>query len=104
MTPDSVGGVTVAEKLRRSLRRLAIATAILYLALVLGGLKVYLANRQTTQTLCTLRDDLRNRVDASVAFLQEHPAGIPGVPTGVILKGIEDQRKTIIALNNLNCD
>lgn len=103
MSPDSVGGISVADRLRRSLRRLAIATVILYVALCAAGIKVYLDQRNTTESLCTLRTDLRLRVDSSIEFLKEHPQGIPGIPAKTILDGIQNQRKSIIALNGLNC-
>jgi hypothetical protein len=94
---------TTQDVLRRSLRRLALATVLLYL--ILGGLwlKVYLDQKNTTKTLCTLRDDLRKRVDASVNFLADHPNGVPGIPAKTILDGIKNQRDTIIALNGLDC-
>lgn len=100
---DGKGPKTTQDVLRTSLRRLTIATAVLYLALVAGGIKVYLDQKNTTETLCTLRDDLRTRVDASINFLTEHPEGIPGISPKTILEGIENQRKTIVALNGLNC-
>lgn len=103
MSPDSVGGRTVAEQLQRSLRRLAIATVILYLALISGGIKVYLDGKNTTNALCTFRQDLVVRVLGSTDFLKEHPEGIPGISPKIILEGISNQQRTITALKDLNC-
>lgn len=96
--------LTTQDVLRRSLRRLMIATAVLYFMLVAGGLKVYLDSRNTTQTLCSLRQDLEVRVAGSIKFLQENPNGIPGVPVKTIAEQIANQQRTIDALKNLDCD
>lgn len=103
MTPDSVGGKTVADQLQRSLRKLAIATVLLYVGLIAGGIKVYLDAKNTNDALCTFRQDLIVRVLSSTDFLKKHPKGIPGIPPKIILEGISNQQKTITALKDLNC-
>lgn len=103
MTPDSVGGITAASKLRRSLRRLAIATVILYLALIAAGVKVYSDSKNTSDALCTFRQDLVTRVLASTDFLRDHPKGIPGIPPKFILESIANQQRTITSLKDLHC-
>lgn len=104
MTPDSIGGNTVADQLRRSLRRLAISTVILYLALIGGGIKVYLDSKNTTDALCAFRQDLITRVLASTDFLRDNPEGIPGISPKIILEGIANQTRTITALKDLSCE
>lgn len=87
----------------RSLKRLTIATVILYLVLIAGGIKVYVDSKNTTDTLCIIRDDFQQRVDTSFRFLKDHPKGVPGFPPGVILKWGNQQQQTLNALNHLNC-
>lgn len=103
MSPDSVGGKTVAEQLQRALRRLALATVLLYVGLIGGGIKVYLDAKNTNDALCTFRQDLVVRVIGSTDFLKKNPEGIPGIPPKIILEGISNQQKTITALKDLNC-
>lgn len=103
MTPESVGGRTVADHLIRSLRILAVMTVLLYLGLIAGGIKVYLDAKNTNNVLCTFRQDLIVRVLASSNFLEDNPKGIPGVPTKVILEQIKNQQRTITALQGLDC-
>lgn len=57
----------------------------------------------TTAALCALRGDLEKRVANSTAFLKEHPRGIPGIPAKTIRAGIENQRRTIEALDGIRC-
>lgn len=104
MTPVSLGGITMADHLRRSLRRLAIATVLLYLALIAGGVLVYIDQRNTANALCTFRQDLERRVLASTDFLKDNPKGVPGIPPRYIVLSINNQTKTITALKSLNCD
>jgi hypothetical protein len=55
------------------------------------------------QGLCVLRADLENRVQTSRDFLKEHPEGIPGIPVATIRQSIDNQQKTIDALEVLDC-
>lgn len=105
-TPENGGKETTstADILRKTLRRLTIATVVLYLALGGVALKIYLDGRTTTKALCSLRTDLTNRVLASIQFLKDHPQGIEGIPVKVIIDGISNQSRTIVALKDLSCD
>ena len=58
----------------------------------------------TTHTaLCSLRSDLQRRVDASKAFLKEHPEGIPGISSAEIQRSTDSQEQTVKALDILKC-
>lgn len=114
-------GSEIAASLQRSLRRLLVATAALYLIVIVAVVLVYrdanakrreLARqaadtKQQVATLtaaqCTLRSDLRQRVTASEQFLAEHPNGIPGLPAATIEQSLAGQRRTIAALSGLDC-
>jgi len=58
---------------------------------------------QTTDALCALRHDLQVRIDGSREFLADHPHGIPGVSAKTIRDGIDNQRRTIVALSGIDC-
>lgn len=89
--------------LQRTLKRLVIATVLLYLVLLSGGIWVYFEGRTTNKALCTLRDDLTIRVLSSIKFLKEHPKGLPGIPASTLIESIENQQRTILALKDLDC-
>ena len=55
------------------------------------------------RALCILRSDLQTRVDTSIAFLKEHPDGIPGIPAATLQQSIDNQQRTILALQLLEC-
>lgn len=106
MSPDKTaakGGMTVAEALQKSLHRLSIATVVLALLLLGGGVKVYLDGRATTKALCTFRADLAQRAVTATQYLKDHPNGAPGIPAKTILEGISNQQRTILALKDLDC-
>lgn len=96
-------GKTTAEVLRSSLRRLVLATAVLYVVLFGVGLKVYLDGKSTTESLCAFRADLTGRILQSTQFLKDHPNGTLGIPAKTILDGISNQQRTVLALKDLNC-
>jgi hypothetical protein len=109
-----VTGADIASTLHRQLKRLMVATVILYLALVALGVVAWrdsahkrhdlqVVATQTNTALCTLRHDLADRVRASEDFLINHPAGIPGVPAATIRTNLNGQRRTVAALSNLHC-
>ena len=103
--PDSLEtrGLETATALRKSLRKLVLATVVLYLVIAAIGLKIYLNGRDTTDALCTLRTDLQVRVNSSTNFLIEHPKGIPGITPKMIRDGIDNQQRSINALQGLHC-
>lgn len=61
------------------------------------------ANSQSNDALCALRGDLQRRVVTSREFLVEHPDGIPGISAKTIRDGIDNQKRTIVALSGLSC-
>lgn len=76
---------------------------ILTAFLVVVAVKVWDESSSTTDSLCSLRGDLAQRVDTSARFLADHPQGIPGVPASVIRDNIANQQRTVHALRGLNC-
>jgi hypothetical protein len=104
----------IAYELRRGLRRLTIATVLLYLGLIvvfgLGWRDASSARHdlqreeaRTNAALCTLRGDLEQRAKASADYLAEHPEGLPGIPASIIKSNLTGQRRTIAALSGLQC-
>lgn len=105
---------TIGQDILRTLRRLVVATVILYVALIglfaLGYLNAQnhreaLAREVTTTNaaLCTFVNDLEGRVETSQAFLEENPDGIPGISAKVIRQSIANQLATIDSLSRLGC-
>jgi predicted PurR-regulated permease PerM len=104
----------IGEQLQKALRRLTIATVIVYVALVsifVVGYVVAAHQRQalaetavnTNNTLCALRADLEARVDAAKQFLDDNPKGVLGFPVEVIEQNIKNQEQTVEALSTLDC-
>ena len=102
------------EELRRGLLWLAIATVFLFLVVCAGGALAYWdsANQrnairtnqvQTQRALCTFVADLQRRVDTARQFLREHPNGIPGISRAQLQLSIDNQQRTIKALDALEC-
>jgi hypothetical protein len=98
------------EMIQKGLRRLAVATVAVYLALASLGVFVWVQQAQTNQVavttnraLCALRQDLEGRVEVSRRFLEENPDGIPGIPAKTLRDSIANQQRTILALAILNC-
>lgn len=89
--------------IRKTLRRLVLATVVLYLALGGIALKSAMDSHSTHSALCTLRGDLQVRVTSSLKFLSDNPRGLPGIPVQVIRDSIANQQRTILALDSLNC-
>jgi hypothetical protein len=62
------------------------------------------AASQSTGALCALRHDLEQRVSDGEAFLAGHPHGIPGIPAKTLQQSIDGQKRTIKALQVVECD
>ena len=95
----------------RSGARLALLCLLLALALAGGAFstirvfeisdQIAGAQKVTTEALCSLRADIRQRVDATDSFLRTRPRGIPGVPLGAIRVSLDNERHTLHALSPL---
>lgn len=94
---------SIIKPIKDTLRNLMIATAILYVCLLGAGAYVFIENASTTRAICALRSDLELRTQTSKAFLKDHPKGIPGIPAKQITESIENQERTINALDNVSC-
>lgn len=93
----------IARALRRGLRNLAIATALLYV--VVGGVIffVWRDEARTTSGLCALRSDLKHRIASSEEVLASHPDGLLGVSAASIRTSIDGQKRTVKALSVVRC-
>jgi hypothetical protein len=87
---------------------LAITGLVVYALSVFSGTQ---DSQQTTlsrlekdrQALCTLRADLRERVNQGQTFLASHPHGLLGIPAGTLRVSIANQQHTLTALQPLDC-
>lgn len=104
MSPEQRAAL-VAVEIRRTLRVLVVLTLVLYFGVAGLAIKTYSDSRRTEKSLCTLRTDLKKQVRASVAFLADHPEGLPkaGITAKQILDGVRARQSTIKALDRLNC-
>lgn len=104
----------VADEIRTALRRLVVATIVLFVvqAAVVAWVWIDASDRRealatvalsTNHALCVLRSDLEQRVADSTQFLVDHPEGIPGIPIETIKQSIDNQKRTIDALSDLRC-
>lgn len=57
------------------------------------------------EALCALRADLERREANTLRYLEEHPGPepIPGISRAEILRGLENQRRTLRSLDSLSC-
>lgn len=61
-------------------------------------------NRRALLALCALEDDLERRILTTEQFLEENPAGIPGVPLSTLEQSLANQRQTLAAIApHLDC-
>lgn len=86
----------------------AIVLAFVYFAWATAQQNVILARQaeaadRTEQALCILRADLEARVATSQQFLADHPNGIPGISTSDLQQSIDNQTRTVLALQLLEC-
>ena len=60
---------------------------------------------ETHSALCTLHDDLANRLESTLEYLDKHPGPepIPGITRATLRTSVRNQRATLAALSNLNC-
>ena len=104
----------IRHDLQTSIKGLTRATISLFLAVALVfGLGLYNAYHQRNElrqevvrinaSLCVFVNDLEQRVQASVQFLEENPEGIPGLSPALIRDSIANQRRTIDSLSGLEC-
>lgn len=98
---------TISEEkfvvIRNTFASMVVATALLYVTLLGAGGFAYLKGESVNDSLCALRSDLQVRVDSSEEFLEEHPNGIQGISRADIQQGIDNQERTIEALDDLSC-
>jgi hypothetical protein len=89
----------------RHFRRYRGTVAWIITWLVIGGTAAYSytvaeANRKA---VCTLRGDLKRRVESGNKFLRANPHGGFGFTPSEIMKSIGDQKRTIKALSGVTC-
>lgn len=102
--PDiSKEGSKTARELRRWLKILIVMTVLLYLILAGFGYVSWILSNRNTDALCSLRQDVERRIETSQQFLIDNPRGIPGIEPRVIRQQIQNNQRTVRALNSLNC-
>lgn len=81
------------------------------LLLIVVGLLIWQVNSnhnlavrglEAHNAICTLKDNIRQRIDDSEQFLHDHPKGISGITAVTIRTSIKNQRATLVALK-LHC-
>ncbi len=102
-TPDPT---PVLASIRRALRFLTVA--VVAVCLVVAGIAVfaYTGTKAVEAGVCNLRGDLEKRVETSEDFLVKHPETIRqlGFTKAQVQKEIDNQRRTLDALEVVNCD
>jgi hypothetical protein len=103
---DEIGASMESYRERLDARYRVVVGAVMVMAvamLAIGGFAWKTANG-TGDALCSLRQDLERRVAASERFLVDHPSGVAGITPREIKDGIRNQKRTIKALSDLDCD
>ena len=97
-------------ELNRSFRLVVLATVALYVCLITVIVILYTTNRHRAQegqeahsALCVLRNDLNGRVKSGEEFLRHNPHGIDGISASDIQLSLRNTRKTLQALEVLDC-
>lgn len=97
------------------LRRLSDRTRdrlLLVWIVVFTGLTFYAigSNRQVAEegqeahdALCVFRGDLERRYELGLQFVADNPNGIPGLPRRTLDNSLAGQKRTIDALETLDC-
>jgi len=100
-------GEPTPHELRSALRRLVIATVVLYAALAgvvtVGFLNARSQRADLTAALCRIRTDQEQRIAASERFIEENPRGIDGLTPALIRQGIREAQEAVDALATLDC-
>lgn len=120
-------GERIADDIRRTLRLLVIATAVL--AALLVGLVVWVyfdgrandralrresdrndralaaESKRTTASLCAFRADLERRISDGEKFLKTHPEGLPRaeISAAELQRSIDGLKRTVTSLRSLEC-
>src|SRR4051812_25637298 len=101
----SNGSEFVADEIRKVLRRLSVATVLLYMVVGFVAVSARVSSAHDHNALCAFRSDLTQRVEGSKKFLRNHPQGIQGIEPSLIRDGIRNQQRTINSLDHggLSC-
>lgn len=89
--------------IKKTLRRLVIATVVLFVGLVSGVLYTWSVSRNNQKALCTYRADVEARIQQGELFLIEHPRGVQGISPEAIKQGLDNQRRVAAAFQDVNC-
>lgn len=97
--------LSIAEELKTGLRRLTIATVVLFVVILGVGVKVWLVGTASNDALCAYRVDLQARVTQATEYLKDHPNGSKalGVTRQQLLVNISNQQRVISAFSGLSC-
>lgn len=97
------GPSKAATEIKATLRRLVIATVVLFFLIIAGGVYTWAVSNQNKDALCAYRADLESRIKSSQDFLVKHPNGIPGVAVSDIQKSVDSQQHAVKAFKKINC-
>lgn len=104
--PLSSATTDIAKSITRRLNLLLGATLLLYVVVVVAVGVSFATSQKTHDALCTFRGDLQARANQSEKFLGTHPGRepFPGISRETLKTSIDNQRRTIAALDGLGCD
>jgi hypothetical protein len=94
------------DTVKRLINVTLLLIALVVLILAAGGasaIYVVNTNKDTRDSLCTLRGDLESRVQQTRDYLDKHPEGFPGVSARQLSESIRNQDRTVDALGALDC-
>lgn len=91
-------------QIRRRFNFLVASTGALLVCLLVVAVYVAITTSRTHDALCTFQSDLVNRVQQTEDFIA-HPDKYPGIhiDPAQLQQGLENQKRTIIALRPLHC-
>lgn len=96
-------GVVLFEPLAKGIRWLAVSTMILVVCLAGAMAYTYSESQTNHSSLCSFKGDLQTRVVEGESYLKGHPQGVAGVPASTIKESLDNEKRTIESLSDLNC-
>ena len=102
-------GEDVVLEIRKTLRILALSTALLYLFVIGVLIFAWMEAAKTHAALCTFRSDLSTRLASTEKLLNDHPKADPvlvyglRIPRATLVANAGNQRKGVDSLRNLDC-
>jgi hypothetical protein len=94
-----------AVEIKKTLRLLVIATVVLFVLVVAGGIYTWTVSNNNRDALCAYRADLETRIQQGEDFLIKHPEGIPtiGISAAQLKNNLDGQKHAVKAFQEVNC-